>query len=189
MNKYLKSLSNLNEIREINIKWHDSVDEIRYGEKKTIDKNISVLNDVAPHIICILTLFLNNPLEFSNIRVGYFQNREIQVKLLIGKVRVNLDLNQGAKNRQRFIGISYDERLNLRSSLDFTNELVPKIFPKKNSLNSVLISLKSKSPLESMLFSAIECARYEMYNSKLTTVTEVTSQSLNQKILGSIPKE
>ena len=188
LNIFSKSLSDLNDISEINIKWHDGINEIRYGENKIIDKDISVLNDVAPHIVCMLMLILNQQLYFSNIQVTYYQNREIHIKLLIGKVQVNLDLNQSAKKRKRFIEISYDGRLKLRSSLDFTSELAPKIFLDNDSLNLVLSSPKSISPLESMLLSAIDCARYKMHDSRLTTLTEVTSQLLQQKILESILK-
>ena len=188
LNIFSKSLSDVNDISEINIKWHDGINEIRYGENKIIDKDISVLNDVAPHIVCILMLLLNQQLYFSSTQVTYYRNREIHLKFLIGKIQVNLDLNQSAKQRKRFIEISYDDRLKLRSSLDFTNELVPKIFPNNNFLNSVLSSPKSTTPLESMLLSAIDCARYKTHDSKLTTLTEVTSQLFQQKILDSILK-
>ena len=37
LNIFSKSLSDLNDISEINIKWHDGINEIRYGENKIID--------------------------------------------------------------------------------------------------------------------------------------------------------
>ncbi len=72
------------EFNEIKIDWHEKDNIIKYGLKKTFDKNINFYQDVISHIICLLYKFFKGKkikIIFKSSSLFYFKKKKIILSL------------------------------------------------------------------------------------------------------------
>lgn len=88
--------------REISLEWTDPRGEIRYGDKKTYDASISVLEDVLPHATAILRCIGDG--DFAPGAVGVARGgAEVLITAPLGDIPYSLLLARDAGERRRAI--------------------------------------------------------------------------------------
>ena len=121
--KSLKKIINIfkeEKIVSIKLKWHDKINERRYGEIKKIDTKIPIYLDVLFHIFFLLNLILKNKiLKLSEIKKKVFSNNKSIVQFKINNILLNLDLNRVGNKRSRLININYKKNKYL---IDFSKQ-------------------------------------------------------------------
>lgn len=158
----IKILQNIKtkKISYINFKWHDKFNEVRYGEKKIINKNVPIYLDLFFHIFSILDIIVNNK-AYRNviIKKKSFTNNKLILVLEFKSLTININLNRLAKKRCRLISFINNET---KFFLNFNNNegrysesvnkhlLMKKVIKNLNSplhlmLKYVLNNIKSNS--------------------------------------------
>lgn len=158
----IKILSNIKtkKISYINFKWHDKFNEVRYGEKKIINKNIPIHLDLFFHIFSILDIIVNNN-AYRNviIKKKFFTNNKLILVLKFNNLTIDINLNRLAKKRFRSIFFNNNKTkffLNFNNNAgrysESTNKdlLMKKVIKNLNSplhlmLNYVLNNIKLNS--------------------------------------------
>ena len=72
--KKITSIFKEEKVTSIKLKWHDKINELRYGEFKKIDTNVPIYLDVLFHVFFLLNLILKKKyLQFQKLRKKFFQ--------------------------------------------------------------------------------------------------------------------
>jgi len=101
--KILRNIKTKN-ISHINFKWHDKFNEVRYGEKKIINKNVPIHLDLFFHIFSILDTIVNNK-AYKNviIKKKFITNNKLILVLKFKNLTIDINLNRLAKKRFRLV--------------------------------------------------------------------------------------
>ena len=116
-------VSNCNEGPEkIIIEWADPYGEIRYGDTKSYDFTISIVQDVIPHIWSILSTVLDSTdinfnIESCSIRRG---GQYVKLTSRVNGISCDIFLERNAGSRRRFVSAKYKSFPKVE--LDFTKE-------------------------------------------------------------------
>lgn len=158
----IKILHNIKtkKISHINFKWHDKFNEVRYGEKKIINKNVPIYLDLFFHIFSILDIIVNNK-AYKNviIKKKFFTNNKLILVLKFKNLTIDINLNRLAKKRSRLISFINNKTkfyLNFNNNVGRYSEsinkdlLMKKVIKNLNSplhlmLKYVLNNIKSNS--------------------------------------------
>lgn len=97
--------------------WHDSINELRYGQIKKHDHAISVLQDVLPHIWSILMQVFKTKKIDIHAAINQHDHGEIDVS--IGSCNGKILLNRIATMRKRYLAVECDHEI---ITLNFTKE-------------------------------------------------------------------
>lgn len=120
-NYIMKILENIKrkKISYINFRWHDKFNEVRYGEKKIINKNVPIHLDLFFHIFSILDVIINDK-AYRNviIKKKSFTNNKLILVLKFKSLTININLNRLAKKRCRLISFINNEN---KFFLNFNN--------------------------------------------------------------------
>lgn len=102
---YLGSCSEKAEIETIYIEWFDKVDEFRWGEQKTYDPNLSVWEDLFPHIWSLLRLiFKAQRIELKSLSsCSTANNSEARFESADTKIKVLVNRNKKMRKRTIFL--------------------------------------------------------------------------------------
>ena len=107
----IKSLKNLlgkdDSIKSMNIIWTDCTSEVRYGDKKTFDPSLTVLEDIFPHIFSIFNVFTKikkwtyKPGNLKFLHGG----SKVKASLLINNILCSFEIMRNSNARKRIIKI------------------------------------------------------------------------------------
>lgn len=123
LNRYALAVSNGGgAFGTTHLEWSDPQDEVRYGENKSYDNGISVVQDVMPHIWSILAITLHSrelslDVTFCSIGRG---GRKATFLLSAGAGRCLVSIERDARLRRRVVKTELSS--GVRLTLDFTTE-------------------------------------------------------------------
>lgn len=102
----------------VDLAWWDPKSEQRWGEEKTFDPTISVIDDVFPHVYSIISQFCHEPWSLGTAEVSR-GGQEVICKFHLGPTTLNLTLARNAVERRRTLEVFAQGQ---RQKLDFTVE-------------------------------------------------------------------
>ena len=147
---YLKELSSYiaskEKINEIKIIWSDPINEIKDGEPKIYDPNISVLEDCLPHFLSIISLFLKcDKIKYD--KISFFKGgSSITAYFKIESKRVVFKVSRNSDERRRIILVKTSSP---NYEINFSDELPT--LKKNNRFIKFLYKKKHRRPMEQML--------------------------------------
>ena len=137
----IKSLKNLlgkdDSIKSISITWSDCTSEIRYGDKKTFDPSLTVLEDVFPHIFSIFNVITKlkkwtyKPGNLKFLRGG----SKLKASLLINNILCSFEVMRNSKARKRIIKI-YSNRGFIKLNFSGEKDIFSSDYLKNNLKNT-----------------------------------------------------
>lgn len=107
----IKSLKNLlgkdDCIKSINITWTDCTSEVRYGDKKTFDPSLTVLEDIFPHIFSIFNVFTKiKKWTYKSGNLKFLRGgSKLKASLLINNILCSFEIARNSNARKRIIKI------------------------------------------------------------------------------------
>lgn len=168
---FVSVVSKSGEVDSINIIWHDAIHEIRYGEQKRYDNDLTVMKDIMPHIACILTLFRPGIKKLSHFNTSALQDRTSKIDFKVDDLLVHCDLSQQSSTRSRIISVllKNDE---IQYFLDFTISERSKICSYTTEVVYEEYFISIDKPLELMIKSAINSVNSGVIDPQLTPATD-----------------
>lgn len=166
--------------RNIRIAWADPTVELRYGEAKTYDKTLNVIEDVLPHAHSIVFAITQRLARSAGCATLSDEGGRAQLELRVDDARVGVRLAREADARARVIDVEVDDAT---VRLDFTEE------PGNLSLNGVPVAqrapyARNPGPVARMLAAFLEAARGGPFDPRLDPMIGVRACELTDQALG-----
>ena len=87
-------------IKELNFFWFDRKNELRHGEVKKYDKNLSFFEDIFYHIYSIIFLFLDHGKIKAN---SIFKKNKNKISFIYDNTKVTINFSRLSKFRKRIL--------------------------------------------------------------------------------------
>ena len=99
------------------LRWSDARNEIRYGQLKRYDADITVVQDVMPHVWTILSVIF--PFPIIKLLAGSQDQDAAVLTLAVNDIEGQVVLQRNADYRERYLALQFDADT---LTLDFTRE-------------------------------------------------------------------
>jgi hypothetical protein len=117
LKKFINYISN-KKINNIEIIWHDKLNEYRYGELKKHDAKMPIYFDVLFHIFSLLDIyFKDKKYLIRSIKKVFFERNKALLSFKAKSIKINIDLDNKAKKRLRLLIF---KNLNYRYIINFS---------------------------------------------------------------------
>jgi predicted dehydrogenase len=103
--------------QQFQLRWSDARNEIRYGQLKRYDANITVVQDVWPHVWTILSVIFQFPI--IKLLAGSQDQDAAVLTLAVNDIEGQVVLQRHADYRERYLALQFDADT---LTLDFTRE-------------------------------------------------------------------
>ena len=165
------------------INWQDPILEIRYGERKVIDRTIDVLTDLMPHIFSIINFEMNWRDSIHVEGVGFIEHKRAHLSLRKDDLTYELDIDQAGASRVRRLDYFTEREDPTRtSSLDFSSH--PASVLRCDDQNYFLTGARTsdKMPLELMLRAVLTVTDGNLTDERLSPTVDLEAKKLLNQI-------
>jgi predicted dehydrogenase len=178
--RYIQRFLNISASRSsperILLEWTDPQAEMRYGEVKSYDPGLPLLNDILPHAVPLLLSVVRDPLVFFGLRLSKGGAR-VELDLMAGPTAISLVLERNSAIRRRYIDVASSEGV---IAVDFSDE-PGRIFVDNSEIDCDLES--HASPLKSMLNAFLDGAFTGSIDPRLSPSLALESCRLSDEAL------
>lgn len=107
------------ELRSLRLRWSDPSAELRYGERKTHDGTLTIVEDVLPHVVSIVLAISGSLADRCDLVELNDEGDRATLVLHADETRCEVSLERNAARRARVVEADLSS---CRARLDFTEE-------------------------------------------------------------------
>ena len=167
---------------EINIKWSDPTNEVRYGEHKGYDSAVPVIIDLIPHVTNII-LATHGEIKPDYSEVTVLRGGcEVIIKYQCGKMKICIQMARNSNRRTRLAKFSM---LGEETTIDFSTEPGSVTNRRIDSVSADPDWQKKYKPIAGMLNAVREYFDNNTADERLSPLAGVMSCELIDRIIES----
>jgi hypothetical protein len=119
LRRFKSIISKAGDIDSLNLDWHDSSFENRYGESKQYDASVPVYLDCLPHILMIISYLLDKEVDQCNSLIFKDGGASLTLDFSFIDTKCTVNIQRNALTRKRFISAKSNNKV---IKLDFSIE-------------------------------------------------------------------